>query len=111
MLGAAAGVHLTVRLPTDCDVDDIVRKAANQRVRIDPLSWCYTEPACAPAGLILGYANLTESQIDTGVRAIAAAAGALGGKSALGLECLASLDPAQADAARGMVAAGAVEQQ
>ena len=30
--------------------------------------------------------------------AIAAAAGALGGKSALGLECLASLDPAQADA-------------
>ena len=41
--------------------------------------------------------------------AIAAAAGALGGKSALGLECLASLDPAQADAARAMVAAGAVE--
>ena len=40
--------------------------------------------------------------------AIAAAAGALGGKSALGLECLASLDPAQADAARAMVAAGAV---
>lgn len=75
VLGAAAGVHLTVRLPTDCDVDEIVRKAANQRVRIDPLSWCYTEPACAPPGLILGYANLTESQIDTGVRAIAAAGG------------------------------------
>lgn len=29
--------------------------------------------ASAPPGLILGYANLTESQIDTGVRAIAAA--------------------------------------
>ena len=41
--------------------------------------------------------------------AIAAAAGALGGKSALGLECLASLDPAQAEAARAMVAADAVE--
>ena len=40
--------------------------------------------------------------------AIAAAAGALGGKSALGLECLASLDPAQAEAARAMVAADAV---
>ncbi|WP_234791688.1 PLP-dependent aminotransferase family protein [Mycolicibacterium mucogenicum] len=73
VLGAAAGVHLTVRLPTDCDVDDIVRESASQRVRIDPLSWCYTEPDCAPPGLILGYANLTESQIDTGVRAIAAA--------------------------------------
>jgi len=73
VLGAAAGVHLTVRLPTDCDVDDIVREAASRRVRIDPLSWCYTEPDCAPPGLILGYANLTESQIDTGVRSIAAA--------------------------------------
>ena len=41
--------------------------------------------------------------------AIAAAAGALGGKSSLGLECLASLDPAQAEAARAMVAADAVE--
>ena len=41
--------------------------------------------------------------------AIAAAAGALGGKSALGLECLASLDPAQAEAARAMVTADAVE--
>ena len=41
--------------------------------------------------------------------AIAAAAGALGGKGALGLECLASLDPAQAEAARAMVAADAVE--
>nr|WP_231506698.1 MULTISPECIES: PLP-dependent aminotransferase family protein [unclassified Mycobacterium] len=75
VLGAAAGVHLTVRLPTDCNIDGIVREAANQRVRIDPLSWCYTEPDCAPPGLILGYANLTESQIDAGVRAIAAAVG------------------------------------
>ncbi|GAA2433207.1 PLP-dependent aminotransferase family protein [Mycolicibacterium llatzerense] len=73
VLGAAAGVHLTVSLPADCEIDDVVRRAANRRVRIDPLSWCYTEPGAAPPGLILGYANLTESQIDTGVRAIAAA--------------------------------------
>ena len=73
VLGAAAGVHLTVRLPADCEIDDVVRRAANQRVRIDPLSWCYTEPVAAPPGLILGYANLTESQIDAGVQAIAAA--------------------------------------
>mgnify|MGYP002150582160 FL=1 len=73
VLGAAAGVHLTVHLPADCEIDDVVRRAANQRVRIDPLSWCYTEPVAAPPGLILGYANLTESQIDAGVQAIAAA--------------------------------------
>lgn len=40
---------------------------------------------------------------------IAAAAGALGGKSERGLECLASLDPQQAEAARAMINAGKVE--
>ena len=40
---------------------------------------------------------------------IAAAAGALGGKSALGLECLRDLTPAQVDAAGAMLKAGRVE--
>lgn len=40
---------------------------------------------------------------------IAAAAGALGGKSALGLECLRDLTPAQVEAAGAMLKAGRVE--
>ena len=40
---------------------------------------------------------------------IAAASGALGGKSALGLECLRDLTPGQVDAARAMIKAGQVE--
>lgn len=40
---------------------------------------------------------------------IAAAAGALGGKSALGLECLRDLTPEQVEAARAMIKAGQVE--
>ncbi len=43
------------------------------RVRVEPLAPCYAEPDAAPPGLMLGYANLTESQIDTGVQALAAA--------------------------------------
>ena len=68
VLGAAAGVHLTVQLPDGCPVADLVRRAAEMRVRVDPLAPCYAEAATAPPGLMLGYANLSESQIVTGVQ-------------------------------------------
>jgi len=73
VLGAAAGVHLTVRLPDGFPIAELVDRAARKRVRIEPLTPCYAESDSAPPGLILGYANLTESQIDTGVQALAAA--------------------------------------
>jgi GntR family transcriptional regulator/MocR family aminotransferase len=73
VLGAAAGVHLTVRLPGGFDVADLVRRAAEMRVRVEPLAPCYARPETAPPGLMLGYANLSESQIATGVRALARA--------------------------------------
>jgi GntR family transcriptional regulator / MocR family aminotransferase len=73
VLGAAAGVHLTVRFPDGFPVADLVRRAAEMRVRAEPLAPCYAEPETAPPGLILGYANLTESQIVTGVQSLARA--------------------------------------
>jgi GntR family transcriptional regulator/MocR family aminotransferase len=73
VLGAAAGVHLTVRFPDDYPIADVVRRAAKMRVRVEPLAPCYADPAAAPPGLMLGYANLTESQIVSGVRALARA--------------------------------------
>jgi GntR family transcriptional regulator / MocR family aminotransferase len=73
VLGAAAGVHLTVRFPDDYPVAEVVRRAAKMRVRVEPLAPCYADPAAAPPGLMLGYANLTESQIVSGVRALARA--------------------------------------
>jgi GntR family transcriptional regulator/MocR family aminotransferase len=75
VLGAAAGVHLTVRFPDGCPVGELVRRAADMRVRVDPLAPCYAEPETAPPGLMLGYANLNESQIVTGVQALARAMG------------------------------------
>jgi GntR family transcriptional regulator/MocR family aminotransferase len=75
VLGAAAGVHLTVRLPDGCSASELVARAANMRVRVEPLAPCYAEPASAPPGLMLGYANLTETQIVAGVRVLARAFG------------------------------------
>ncbi len=73
VLGAAAGVQLTVRFPDGYPVDDLVRRAAALGVRVEPLAPCYAETSTAPAGLILGYANLTESQIVAGVQALSRA--------------------------------------
>jgi GntR family transcriptional regulator/MocR family aminotransferase len=73
VLGAAAGVHLTVRLPDGCPVADLVHRAAEMRVRVESLAPCYAEPQSAPPGLMLGYANLSESQIITGVGVLARA--------------------------------------
>jgi GntR family transcriptional regulator/MocR family aminotransferase len=75
VIGAAAGVHLTVRLPDGYAVADLVRRATEMRVRIEPVSPCYAEPETAPPGLMLGYANLSESQIVTGVQVLARAMG------------------------------------
>ena len=73
VLGAAAGVHLTVRLPEGYPIAELVRHAAEKRVRVEPLAPCYADPAAAPPGLMLGYANLTEAQIVAGVRTLARA--------------------------------------
>ena len=73
VLGAAAGVHLTVRFPDGFPITRLVKDAAKMRVRIEPLAPCYAEPTSAPPGLMLGYANLTESQIATGVQVLAQA--------------------------------------
>jgi GntR family transcriptional regulator/MocR family aminotransferase len=71
VLGAAAGVHLTVRFPDGFPIMRLVRRAAEMRVHVEPLAPCYAEPDTAPPGLMLGYANLSESQILTGVQALA----------------------------------------
>ena len=55
-------------------IADVLQRAAAKRVNGEPLAPCYADPATAPPGLMLGYANLTESQINAGVKALARAA-------------------------------------
>ncbi|GAC1406694.1 MAG: PLP-dependent aminotransferase family protein [Mycobacterium sp.] len=73
VLGAAAGVHLTIRLPDGFPVETLVDRAAKKRVRVEPLAPCYADIRAAPPGLMLGYANLTKSQIVAGVQILAEA--------------------------------------
>ena len=75
VLGTAAGVHLTIRFPESFAIGELVDRAASMRVRVEPLAPCYAESASAPPGLMLGYANLTGSQIVAGVQALARATG------------------------------------
>jgi GntR family transcriptional regulator/MocR family aminotransferase len=73
VLGAAAGVHLTVRFPDGFPIEALLRHAADNRIRVEALAPCYADATAAPPGLLLGYANLTESQIISGVRTLARA--------------------------------------
>lgn len=73
VLGAAAGVHLTVKFPRGFAIEATVRRAAEMRVRVEALTPFYADGTAAPPGLILGYANLTESQIIAGVQTLAKA--------------------------------------
>lgn len=79
VLGAAAGVHLTVRFPAGFPANELFTRATQMRIRVEALAPCYAEPRSAPPGLMLGYANLTETQIVSGVRALAHAAASMSG--------------------------------
>lgn len=78
VLGAAAGVHLTVRFPAGFPIEELTRRATESRIRLEPLGPCYADTDNAPPGLILGYANVTESQIATGVELLGHLARQLG---------------------------------
>ncbi|MGA8544056.1 MAG: PLP-dependent aminotransferase family protein [Mycobacterium sp.] len=74
VLGAAAGVHLTVVFPSGYPIRDLVRRAAQMGVRVESLTPYYADHAAAPPGLMLGYANLTESQIIRGIKTLSISA-------------------------------------
>jgi GntR family transcriptional regulator / MocR family aminotransferase len=73
VVGAAAGVHLTVKFPRGYPIEAMVRRAAEMRVRVEPLTSFYADETAAPPGLILGYANLAESQVIAGIQMLAKA--------------------------------------
>ena len=54
--------------------DALIERAEAKRVKVEPLAPCYADPRDAPAGLMLGYANLGEAKIAAGVQALGDAA-------------------------------------
>lgn len=73
-LGAAAGVQLMAQFPAGTDIDALVAAADTLGVRVESVAPFYANRVDAPPGLLLGYANVTESRITAGIETLARAA-------------------------------------
>jgi GntR family transcriptional regulator / MocR family aminotransferase len=69
--GAETGLHLVLRLPHDTDDVEIVRRARKCGLNPAPLSLCVNETMPRMPGLVLGYANLSTTQVRNYVRVLA----------------------------------------
>ncbi len=67
--GTAAGLHLLAEAPSSVDVERLVQRCAAQSVRLYTLSR-YTARPPASAGIVFGYARLTEAEIAEGMRRV-----------------------------------------
>ena len=68
--GAAAGLHVLLRLPGDVDDVGLANAAASRGIRVDPLSAMLLDGG-PDRGLLLGYGRLPEEHIDEAVAALA----------------------------------------
>ncbi|MBC3935912.1 PLP-dependent aminotransferase family protein [Undibacterium rugosum] len=62
-VGSDAGLHLTLRLPAQCDDRQIAREALAQGIAVRPLSSYYQDASHTESGLVLGYACVEEARI------------------------------------------------
>src|SRR5215217_2308994 len=73
LLGVAAGLHLLVHLDPTVDCAAVVTRAAANGIRVaDLATYRCRDDAVAP-GLVLGYGNLADPQIEEGVALLASA--------------------------------------
>ena len=69
--GAAAGLHVLLRLPDDADDQAVARMAADSGIGVRALS-AMSLTGVPDRGLVLGYGRLPDGGIDDGVAALAA---------------------------------------
>lgn len=72
-LGAAAGLHLTVRLPADREARTVAAAARSELIDIRPLSDYAHAPISQEPGLVLGYGRLPTSGVPAFVASLARA--------------------------------------
>ena len=68
--GAAAGLYALVLLPSGIAEHEFVRAAAARGVGLEGLS-AHAGPGWSTAGVVLGFANSSEAEIERGIRTIA----------------------------------------
>ncbi|GGN46059.1 GntR family transcriptional regulator/MocR family aminotransferase [Actinoplanes campanulatus] len=69
--GIAAGLHVTVQLPNTADETDIAAHARSRGIALATMS-DYRSGGGHPPTLILGYSQMTESRLRSGIRELAA---------------------------------------
>jgi GntR family transcriptional regulator/MocR family aminotransferase len=72
-VGVAAGLHLYVHLPPDCDERQLVHTARRQGVWLEGAARHWADADAAPPALVIGYGMAGEPAIEQGIRALAAA--------------------------------------
>ncbi|WP_319455675.1 MULTISPECIES: PLP-dependent aminotransferase family protein [unclassified Mycobacterium] len=77
VMGAAAGVQLAVHFPAGYPIDDLVHRAFELGVKVEALQPWYADRRSGPPGLILGFADVSESQILHGIEILGKAANGL----------------------------------
>jgi GntR family transcriptional regulator/MocR family aminotransferase len=76
LLGVAAGLHLLVHLDDAVDHAGVVARAAASGVRVADLDRYRVSDHAIGPGLVLGYGNLADGQVDEAVTLLAAAVAA-----------------------------------
>jgi GntR family transcriptional regulator/MocR family aminotransferase len=77
LLGVAAGLHLLVHLGDSVDGAAVVARADAAGVRVANLDTYRVRGDASRPGLVLGYGNLADGQVEEAVRLLAAAVEAL----------------------------------
>jgi GntR family transcriptional regulator / MocR family aminotransferase len=75
VLGVAAGLHLLVLLDDTVDAAAVVTQAATGGLRVADLATYRVRDASRGPGLVLGYGNLADGQVEEAVTLLAAAVG------------------------------------
>jgi GntR family transcriptional regulator / MocR family aminotransferase len=73
LLGVAAGLHLLVLLDDSVDCAAVVRRAAAAGLRVASLDTYRCRDDAIGQGLVLGYGNLADGQLDEAVALLATA--------------------------------------
>ncbi|RXZ81289.1 PLP-dependent aminotransferase family protein [Paenibacillaceae bacterium] len=71
--GDEAGLHLLIELSTLADEEEVARRSLEKGVKIYPASGYFLNDKPKRATFLLGYSNLSEAQIRTGIRLVAQA--------------------------------------
>jgi GntR family transcriptional regulator/MocR family aminotransferase len=71
--GVAAGLHVFIRLPRDCDEGALVDAAGRHGLRLEGAARHWADPRAAPPALVIGYGALHETSAGRCVAMLAAA--------------------------------------